>query len=54
MYANGHCAIRDLPLAYRWFARVQKQNRHTDPKIAADMQRLWNQMSPEERNLATR
>lgn len=54
MYATGHCAIRDLPLAYRWFARAQKQNRRPDPKLAADMQRLWNQMSPEERNLATR
>jgi hypothetical protein len=54
MYANGHCAIRDLPLAYRWFARAQKRNRRPDQKIAADMQHLWNQMSPEERNLATR
>lgn len=54
MYATGHCAIRDLPLAYRWFNRAQKRNRRPDPKIAKDMKLLWNQMSPEEQSLATR
>ena len=53
MYATGHCAIRDLPLAYRWFARAQRQ----DPRnriIEEDMRVLWDQMSPEERKLAKR
>ena len=53
MYATGHCAIRDLPLAYRWFARAQ----HQSPRnriIEEDMRVLWGQMSPEERRLAKR
>jgi hypothetical protein len=54
MYATGHCVIRDLPLAYRWLARAQRQNRRPDTKLAADMKNLWSQMSPEERTLAMR
>lgn len=54
MYATGHCALRDLPLAYRWFARAQHQDPRLDRKIAQDMSALWDQMSPEERKLATR
>lgn len=54
MYATGHCVIRDLPLAYRWLARAQRQHRHPDPQLANDMKGLLNQMSPEERDLATR
>jgi hypothetical protein len=53
MYATGHCAIRDLPLAYRWFARAQRQ----EPRnriVEEDMKVLWNQMSPAERRLAKR
>jgi hypothetical protein len=53
MYATGHCATRDLPLAYRWFARAQRQNPR-DRIVEEDMRALWNQMSPEERKLATR
>lgn len=53
MYATGHCATRDLPLAYRWFARAQRQNPR-NRVVEEDMRVLWNQMSPEERKLATR
>jgi cytoskeletal protein RodZ len=52
MYATGHCVGRDLPTAYRWFARAL----HQDPqnsRISADLQVLWRQMSPQERQLAT-
>jgi hypothetical protein len=52
MYATGHCVGRDLPAAYRWFARAL----HQDPqnsRIAEDLQVLWRQMSAEERQLAT-
>jgi hypothetical protein len=52
MYATGHCVSRDLPAAYRWFARAL----HQDPqntRISADLQVLWRQMSPQERQLAT-
>jgi len=53
MYATGHCATRDLPLAYRWFARALRQ----DPgnlRIQDDLKVLWNQMSADERQLALR
>jgi hypothetical protein len=52
MYATGHCVGRDLPTAYRWFARAL----HQDPqntRISADLQVLWRQMSAQERQLAT-
>jgi Sel1 repeat len=52
MYATGHCVGRDLPTAYRWFARAL----HTDPqnsRISADLQVLWRQMTPQEKQLAT-
>ena len=53
MYATGHCATRDLPTAYRWFGRSLRQ----DPKntrIEQDLRVLWNQMTPEERQMALR
>lgn len=53
MYATGHCATRDLPTAYRWFGRSLRQ----DPKntrLEKDLQVLWNQMTPDERQLAMR
>ena len=51
MYATGHCVPRDLPLAYRWFARAL----HTDPqntRLEQDVKIMWNQMSAQERQLA--
>jgi hypothetical protein len=51
MYATGHCVGRDLPTAYRWFARAL----HQDPqnsRISADLQVLWRQMTPEEKQRA--
>lgn len=53
MYATGHCTIRDLPLAYRWFARAQHQNPR-NRIIEKDMKVVWDQMSPEEKKLAKR
>jgi len=51
MYATGHCVGRDLPTAYRWFARAL----HEDPqnsRISEDLQVLWRQMTPQEKQLA--
>ena len=51
MYATGHCVNRDLPTAYRWFAKAL----HGDPgnsRVQRDLEVLWNQMTPEERQLA--
>ena len=52
MYATGHCVGRDLPTAYRWFARALHQEPQNS-RISADLQVLWRQMSPQERQLAT-
>jgi hypothetical protein len=51
MYATGHCVGRDLPSAYRWFAKAL----NGDPgnsRVQRDLEVLWNQMTPEERLLA--
>jgi hypothetical protein len=52
MYATGHCVGRDLPAAYRWFARALHQEPQNS-RISADLQVLWRQMTPEEKQLAT-
>jgi zinc-ribbon domain/Sel1 repeat len=51
MYATGHCVDRDLPIAYRWFARALHQEPQ-NARIADDLQVLWRQMSPQEKQLA--
>lgn len=53
MYATGHCASRDLPTAYRWFAKAL-HNDPTNVRLESDLKMVWNQMTPGERSLATR
>jgi TPR repeat protein len=53
MYATGHCAPRDLPLAYKWFAKALHQDPNND-RLSQDLRVLWNQMTPDERQLALR
>jgi len=51
MYSTGTCTPRDLPTAYRWFAMAL----HKEPDNVAlqdDLQKLWGQMTPPERQLA--
>ncbi len=53
MYDTGHCVPRDLPTSYLWFAlalRVDPNNRILEKDLSA----VWNQMTPPERQLATR
>jgi len=51
MYATGHCVPRDIPLAYRWFARALRADpRNT--RLEKDAEIMWNQMTPPERQLA--
>jgi TPR repeat protein len=52
MYATGHCVTRDLPSAYRWFAKALHQEPSND-RIQRDLEVLWRQMSPGERQVAT-
>jgi hypothetical protein len=53
MYATGHCATRDLPTAYRWFSRSLRKD-SSNTRIEQDLKVLWNQMTPEERQVALR
>src|SRR6202451_480825 len=53
MYATGHCATRDLPTAYRWFSRSLRKD-PSNTRIEQDLKVLWNQRTPEERQLALR
>jgi hypothetical protein len=53
MYATGHCVSHDLPLAYRWFARALQQD-PSNSRLQRDLQVLWGQMSPDERQIAMR
>jgi TPR repeat protein len=53
MYATGHCVAKDLPAAYRWFARAS----HLQPnnaRIEQDLEVLWRQMTAEEKQTAIR
>jgi TPR repeat protein len=53
MYATGHCVPRDLPTSYSWFALAL----HVDPNnqiLEKDLTAVWNQMTPPERQLATK
>jgi TPR repeat protein len=53
MYATGHCVPRDLPTSYVWFAlalRVDPNNQILEKDLSA----VWNQMTPPERQLATK
>jgi len=53
MYATGHCVNRDLPTAYRWFAKALRQD-PSNTRVQQDLEILWKQMTPEERQLATK
>jgi hypothetical protein len=53
MYATGHCVARDLPTSYLWFALALQ----VDPNnqiLEKDLNAVWNQMTPPERQMATR
>jgi cytoskeletal protein RodZ len=53
MYATGHCVPRDLPTSYLWFALALR----ADPSnqiLEKDLNAVWNQMTPPERQQATR
>lgn len=53
MYATGHCVPRDLPTSYSWFALAL----HADPNnqiLEKDLTAVWNQMTPPERQMATK
>jgi TPR repeat protein len=53
MYATGHCVTRDVPVAYRWFAKASRQEPR-NVRIQRDLEVLWQQMTPEEREAAAK
>jgi len=53
MYATGHCVPRDLPTAYRWYARALRDD-PSNPRIERDLELIWKQMTPGEKQVAMR
>lgn len=53
MYATGHCVPRDLPTSYLWFALALRVD-PTNQILEKDLNAIWNQMTPPERQQATR
>jgi hypothetical protein len=51
LYSTGHCVARDLPNAYRWFALALRVD-HDNSTVEQNLQMIWRQMSPAERQLA--
>jgi hypothetical protein len=53
MYATGHCVPRDLPTSYSWFALALRADPNNQV-LEKDLVAIWNQMTPPERQMATR
>jgi zinc-ribbon domain/Sel1 repeat len=51
LYSAGLCTPHDLPTAYRWFALALRKDPEST-SIQADLQKLWGEMTPPERQLA--
>ena len=51
LYSAGLCTPHDLPTAYRWFAMALRKE-PDNQSVQADLQRLWGEMTPPERQLA--
>jgi hypothetical protein len=53
LYAGGECVSRDLPTAYRFYAQALHAD-HENAQYAENLGVIWKQMSPAERQVATR
>jgi hypothetical protein len=53
LYATGHCVPLDRAISYRWFAQALRQEPNNS-YLSHDLEMLWNQMSPQEKQLAIR
>jgi hypothetical protein len=51
MYASGHCVGRDLPSAYRWYARALRHE-PSNNRLQSDLEVIWNQMTSAEKKAA--
>lgn len=53
LYASGHCVQRDQVMAYRWFNSAHELD-PANPWIQTNLDQLWAQMTPQERQRAGR
>ena len=53
MYATGHCVPLDRSVAYKWMALALRQ-KPNDSYLSHNLEMLWNQMTPEQKQLAIR
>ena len=53
MYASGHCVGQNLAPAYHWYARALHRD-PADTRYKSDLEVLWNQMTPQQRQAALR
>lgn len=53
MYATGHCVPMDRAVAYKWMALALRQ-KPNDTYLSHNLEMLWNQMTPEQKQLAIR
>ena len=51
VYYAGRCVPRDLPTAYRYYA-LALRTAPDSPQVSAQLEAIWKQMSPAERQLA--
>ncbi len=51
LYSAGLCTPHDLPTAYRWFAMALRKE-PDNQSVQTDLQKLWGEMTPPERQLA--
>src|SRR5450432_2537224 len=51
VYYAGQCVPRDLPTAYHWLA-LALRTAPDSPSVSAQLETIWKQMSPAERQLA--
>lgn len=51
LYSSGTCTPRDLPTAYRWYALALRKQPESQ-SLQDNLQKLWSQMTPPERQLA--
>lgn len=53
LYATGHCVPLDRAVAYKWFALALRQDPNNS-YLSHDLEMLWNQMTPAQKQLAIR
>ena len=53
MYFTGHCVTRDLPTAYKWFAKALRQDPN-NTRLEQNLNVVWAQMTAGERQMATK